>query len=78
MDKKELMDEAMHIFSLKGFAQTSIQEIALAAGISKGAFYKHYESKESLFIELLKRHQEELTAELSASSFEGIRDRKAA
>ena len=79
MDKKqELMDKAMHLFSLKGFAQTSVQEIAHAAGISKGAFYKHYESKESLFIELLKRHQEELTAELRASGFEGIRDRKEA
>lgn len=79
MDKKqELMDVAMHLFSLKGFAQTSVQEIAQAAGISKGAFYKHYESKDSLFIELLKRHQDELTAELAASSFEGATDSKEA
>lgn len=79
MDKKqELMNEAMHLFSLKGFAQTSVQEIANAAGISKGAFYKHYESKESLFTELLKRYQENLTATLTASSFSGTADKKEA
>lgn len=79
MDKKqELMNEAMHLFSLKGFAQTSVQEIANAAGISKGAFYKHYESKESLFTELLKRYQQNLTATLTASNFTGTADKKEA
>ncbi|QTM98814.1 TetR family transcriptional regulator [Sediminibacillus dalangtanensis] len=33
---------------------TSIQEIALETGVSKGAFYKHFASKEALLIELVK------------------------
>lgn len=60
MDKKqELMNAAVHLFSLKGFHQTSVQEIANAVDISKGAFYKHYDSKESLLMNILQRYQAE-------------------
>lgn len=60
MDKKrELMNEAVHLFSVKGYHQTSVQEIAQAVDISKGAFYKHFDSKDSLLVDILKRYQEE-------------------
>ena len=60
MDKKqELMDAAVHLFSIKGFHQTSVQEIAHTVDISKGAFYKHFDSKESLLVSILKRYQAE-------------------
>ncbi|HSJ37592.1 MAG TPA: TetR/AcrR family transcriptional regulator [Planococcus sp. (in: firmicutes)] len=63
MDKKqELMNAAVHLFSLKGFHQTSVQEVAHAVDISKGAFYKHYDSKESLLVGILKRYQSETLA----------------
>lgn len=68
MDKRnELMKQAVHLFSLKGFHQTSVQEVAQAAGISKGAFYKHFDSKENLFIEILKHYHGEVTAAISSS-----------
>ncbi|MGI2327540.1 TetR/AcrR family transcriptional regulator [Planococcus sp. YIM B11945] len=67
--KRELMNQAVHFFSLKGFHQTSVNEIAQASGISKGAFYKHFDSKESLFIEILKQYQKEIIAETSALRF---------
>lgn len=69
--KKELLDEAVHLFSTKGFHHTSVQEISQAAGISKGAFYKHFDSKESLFIEIFKRYHEEIIAETSTVHFSG-------
>lgn len=60
MDKKqELMNSAVHLFSIKGFHQTSVQEIAHAVDISKGAFYKHYDSKESLLVSILHRYHDE-------------------
>lgn len=60
MDKKqELMNAAVHLFSIKGFHQTSVQEIAHAVDISKGAFYKHYDSKESLLVSILHRYHDE-------------------
>lgn len=68
MDKRsELMKQAVHLFSMKGFHQTSVQEIAQAVGISKGAFYKHFDSKENLFIEILKQYHEEIMMAISNS-----------
>lgn len=63
--RSELMKQTVQLFSLKGFHQTSVQEIAEATGISKGAFYKHFESKEILFIEILKQHHQEIMTEIS-------------
>lgn len=66
MNKRtEIMNQAVHLFSLKSFHQTSVQEVADAVGISKGAFYKHFDSKENMFIEILKQYHEEITAEIS-------------
>ncbi|WP_346726901.1 TetR/AcrR family transcriptional regulator [Bacillus suaedae] len=45
---------ALELFSEKGYHLTSVQEIAQGCGVSKGAFYKHYDSKESLLIEMVK------------------------
>lgn len=79
MDKRqELMKQATRFFSSKGFHQTSVQEIAQGAGISKGAFYKHFDSKESLFIELLKRYQLDLNSAMAAPRFADAADPKQA
>lgn len=68
MDKRqELMNHAVHFFSIKGFHQTSVQEIAKAAGISKGAFYKHFDSKEGIFVEILKQYHEDLIEDLNGA-----------
>lgn len=48
-DKKELIIEsAIPLFAAKGYESTSIQEIVDASGISKGAFYLHFKSKDAL------------------------------
>lgn len=70
MDKKqELMNQALHFFSIKGFHQTSVQEVAQGAGISKGAFYKHFDSKESVFIDILKQYHEEAVKKTKEPNF---------
>lgn len=47
-----IADQAKTLFSKKGYAATSIQDICLAAGCSKGNLYYHFKSKEDLFIYL--------------------------
>ncbi|MEM6927131.1 MAG: TetR/AcrR family transcriptional regulator [Myxococcota bacterium] len=37
-----------------GYRRTTVGELARAAGISKGAFYRFYDSKEALFVEILQ------------------------
>lgn len=52
------METAIKLFAAKGFDATSIQEIASHAGISKGAFYLHFKSKEALLLEIFKYYYE--------------------
>ncbi|WP_409291491.1 TetR/AcrR family transcriptional regulator [Peribacillus sp. SCS-37] len=62
MKEKEriIMDSAIRLFASKGFDSTSIQEIANTAGISKGAFYLHFKSKEGLLLEIFKYNYEKI------------------
>lgn len=62
MNKKEklIIETAIKLFAQKGFSQTSIQEIAAASGISKGAFYLHFKSKESLVLAILQYYYDNL------------------
>lgn len=47
------MRAAQDLFSRTGFESASVAEICRLAGISKGAFYHHFPSKQSVFLELL-------------------------
>ncbi len=44
---------ALDLFSRTGYDSTSVAEICQAAGVSKGAFYHHFPSKQAVFMELL-------------------------
>jgi AcrR family transcriptional regulator len=46
--RKAIIDSALKLFGDKGYAVTSVQEITDAAGVTKGAFYHHFESKQDL------------------------------
>ncbi len=52
---EELMAAAMLLFSENGFAQTSIAEITARAGYAKGSFYRHWESKNQLFLQIVEQ-----------------------
>jgi len=54
MSKKALIIEAaIELFAKKGYESTSIQEITELCGISKGAFYLSFKSKEELFLSII-------------------------
>ena len=54
MDLKEtIINESLKLFSLNGYIGTSLQDILSAANTSKGGFYNHFASKESLFYQVL-------------------------
>ncbi len=48
-----ILASARVLFAERGFEATSIDDIALAAGVAKGAVYHHYPSKEAIFLEVL-------------------------
>jgi AcrR family transcriptional regulator len=45
----EIVDAAMAVFADRGFAAAKLDEIARRAGVSKGALYLYFETKEALF-----------------------------
>jgi AcrR family transcriptional regulator len=50
---KAILDACLKLFARHGFSTTSIDDIASAAGITKGAVYWHFENKEELFQAIL-------------------------
>jgi AcrR family transcriptional regulator len=60
-----LLDAAAHRFARFGFDKTSIDEIASEAGVSKGAVYLHWPSKDALFEATLIREGLRLLDDLS-------------
>ncbi len=64
-DKDKLIIEtAIKLFAQKGFTNTSIQEIANETGISKGAFYLHFKSKDALLLTILDFYYHRLQANI--------------
>lgn len=58
---KRALKEAASIFALsQGVRKTTVDQLTESAGISKGAFYKFYPSKEMLFFELLEDMHSEI------------------
>ncbi len=52
--KQEIIKAAVKLFSKKSFDATSVQEIANACHISKGAFYLHFKSKQELLDQIFQ------------------------
>ncbi|MFA6186437.1 MAG: TetR/AcrR family transcriptional regulator [Phycisphaerae bacterium] len=51
--KQKIADSAKNLFSTHGFCQTSLDDIITAAGITKGAFYHYFKSKEAICQEII-------------------------
>src|SRR5262245_56570181 len=62
---KENIDRAaLRLFLRKGIDGTSMRDVVEAAGISLGAFYNHYESKEQLAWSLFSEEWAEIAREM--------------
>ena len=64
--RKRLLEQGYKQFSAYGLRKTNIEELAEASGISKGAFYLFYASKEALFMDVVEQVEQRLRQELFA------------
>jgi AcrR family transcriptional regulator len=55
-------DAAARSFAEHGYSATTVEQIVAAAGVSKPMLYRHFESKQELFMKLLERRRDELAA----------------
>lgn len=53
--RQQLLDAAEHVFADKGVSRTSLQDIAAAAGTTRGAIYWHFDNKAALFNAMMDR-----------------------
>ncbi len=58
--REQLMEFAAARFAEQGYHPTSVTEIVSGLGVGKGVFYWYFDSKEQLFLEILKEAQTDL------------------
>lgn len=73
--KRERVRETLHetgreLFGRYGLRKTTIEELTEPAEIATGTFYQFYDSKEELYIEILKAYSREFGPRLLRNSFE--------
>lgn len=58
--KKEILDAALELFYEDGYEKTSINDIIKKVGVTKGAFYYHFKSKEEILDTIASQQAEEM------------------
>jgi AcrR family transcriptional regulator len=59
-----LLEEATALFAAHGYAGTSLEDVASASQVTRGAVYHHFASKQALFEAVLDRQEAQVTAEV--------------
>jgi AcrR family transcriptional regulator len=65
-----LLDAACKLFGEYGYAATSIDDVAHAANVTKGAFYHHYAGKQELFAGVYEQVKREVSERVAAAFLE--------
>jgi TetR/AcrR family transcriptional repressor of nem operon len=65
--KTKILDAALSVIRSKGYSATTVDDLCAAAGVTKGAFFHHFESKEELAVSAA-RHWSSVTDALFESA----------
>ena len=63
-----LLDTATALFAERGYAGTSLEDVASASQVTRGAVYHHFASKQALFEAVLELQEARVTAEVLAAA----------
>lgn len=66
--REQLLEVALHVFAARGFHQTSMNDVAEAAGVTKPVVYQHFTSKRALYLELLELVSRRLMASIDQAT----------
>ena len=69
--RNKILETATDLFSKSGYDATGVAEICQAAGVSKGAFYHHFSTKQALFMDLLDAYLNSLETGFSQMRQQG-------
>jgi AcrR family transcriptional regulator len=59
--RQQILSVARDVFARRGYHQTTIDDIALQAGVARGTFYLYFEDKRAVFSDLIDRFASQLT-----------------
>jgi AcrR family transcriptional regulator len=65
--RRVIEDAASMLFAEHGYAETRLDDIAAAAGVTKQLVYRHFPSKKALHLALLAKHRDEILGRLTES-----------
>ena len=69
--KQRILDEALTLFSEKGYANVFVGDIAERVGIKAPSLYKHYKSKKAIFDAIIDKMNESFTEQAKAMQING-------
>ena len=63
-----LLDEATRLFATRGYAGTSLEDVAAASQVTRGAVYHHFDGKQALFEAVLDAQEMRAIAKITAAA----------
>lgn len=66
-DEEVVLDRALELFWKKGYAETTMQELAAATGVQRGSLYNAYQGKDALFLKVFDVYMDRFLAQVDAS-----------
>jgi AcrR family transcriptional regulator len=74
--RRQLFEVALSLFAEHGYAATTMDEIAEAAGVTKPLVYQHFESKRALYLELMDVFSREVVTRIVAATATAVGPRQ--
>ena len=74
--KERIRTEALHLFAQYGYDAISVAQIAKAVGIQAPSLYKHYASKEDIFLAIIKEMEKRYAQHAAGMQINGSDARK--
>jgi TetR/AcrR family transcriptional repressor of nem operon len=72
--RSKLLDAAVSVIREKGYAATSVDELCARAGVTKGAFFHHFPTKDSLAVAAANHWSDMSGALFAAAPYQGLDD----
>jgi AcrR family transcriptional regulator len=66
--KAALLEEATRLFAARGYTGTSLEDVAAASQVTRGAVYHHFEGKQALFEAVLDAQESRAIARITAAA----------
>ena len=72
--KDKILEAALSVIRTKGYAATTVDDLCAAAGVTKGAFFHHFKSKEELAVAAADHWSEKTSGLFAAAPYHGHAD----